>query len=513
MYVASYQEYAERERARAHQSRQRAGAVPAHRWQPYADVDAPHPQRMAIESDADLIGYGGEAGGGKTDVLLGIAERQHRSIIFRRIFPSVRGIIERSREIFSGAMESRSTDSFNEQLHLWRLRGGQTIEFAAMQFEKDKEKYRGRPHDFYGFDELTEFSESQFRFVTAWNRSTRIDPLTGKPQRCRVVVTFNPPMDESGDWVVRLFLPWLAYQHPETYQHPHPAQPGELRWYAMIDGEECEVGPGPFEHKGEMIQPKSRTFIPASLKDNPALLEAGYGATIDALPEPLRSLLKGQFGAARVANPWQVIPTAWVRLAQTRWRERRQPAGLPQATGMDVARGGKAQTVLAHFYANYCAALDKHAGAATPDGPSAAALALPYAGGLAGIYVDIIGVGGSAFDSLKANGVHVTGVNFAESAAGLRDRSGKLGFYNVRAAAYWLFREALDPDHGDDLALPDDPELLADLCAPTWRLTTRGVLIESKEDIAERLGRSPDCGDAVVLAHWGATQGGYEPGI
>ena len=51
------------------------------------------------------------------------------------------------------------------------------------------------------------------------------------------------------------------------------------------------------------------------------------------------------------------------------------------------------------------------------------------------------------------------------------------------------------------MALPPDPELKADLCAPTWKLTARGILVESKEDINARIGRSPDKGDSLVYAH------------
>jgi hypothetical protein len=38
------------------------------------------------------------------------------------------------------------------------------------------------------------------------------------------------------------------------------------------------------------------------------------------------------------------------------------------------------------------------------------------------------------------------------------------------------------------------------------RTTGGGILIESKEDIKERIGRSPDAGDAVVLAYYGVKQ-------
>ena len=174
-----------------------------------------------------------------------------------------------------------------------------------------------------------------------------------------------------------------------------------------------------------------------------------------------------------------------------------------------MARGGKDKTVLARFYGKWLAPLDKYPGAATPNGQSVAALATVYAHALMGVFIDVIGVGASAYDMLRSNQVRVQGVNFAEAEIirDMRDKSGRLKFRNVRAAAYWKLREALDPETGEELALPPDPELLADLAAPRWELTAGGVLIESKEDISERLSRSPDCGDAVTLAYWGIKHG------
>ena len=67
---------------------------------------------------------------------------------------------------------------------------------------------------------------------------------------------------------------------------------------------------------------------------------------------------------------------------------------------------------------------------------------------------------------------------------------------------YWKMREDLDPESGLDLALPPGDEIIADLVAPTWRMTTSGVLIEPKKDVRKKLGRSPGQGDAVVLANY-----------
>src|SRR5690606_28848424 len=119
-----------------------------------------------------------------------------------------------------------------------------------------------------------------------WARTT--DPR----QRVRIIATGNPPTTAEGEWVIRYWRAWL------DAQHPYPAQPGELRWYARVDNEDQERESGePFAWKGETITPKSRTFIPALLRDNPHLSHDGrYEAVLQNLPEPLRSqLLFGDF--------------------------------------------------------------------------------------------------------------------------------------------------------------------------------------------------------------------------
>jgi hypothetical protein len=70
---------------------------------------------------------------------------------------------------------------------------------------------------------------------------------------------------------------------------------------------------------------------------------------------------------------------------------------------------------------------------------------------------------------------------------------------NLRAELFWRMRDALDPMSGEDLALPNDPELLADLCSANYKSGVSGVLIEEKNEIKKRIGRSPDYGDAVLL--------------
>jgi hypothetical protein len=79
-------------------------------------------------------------------------------------------------------------------------------------------------------------------------------------------VASNPPTTAEGLWVVKYWGPWL------DITHPNPAKPGELRWFTTVAGEDREVaGPGPHLIYGEPIYARSRTFIRATLSDNPDL--------------------------------------------------------------------------------------------------------------------------------------------------------------------------------------------------------------------------------------------------
>ena len=463
-----------------------------HLWTPHPQN---RPQQIAFESNADIIGYGGQAGGGKTDLLLGEAVTRHKkSVIFRREASQLRDIIERSREII------RDNGNLNESLHIWRnLPGGRSLEFGGIKEPGDINKWRGRPHDLKGFDEATEFPEQMVRMMMGWARST--DPS----QICQTILTFNPPTSAEGRWVIPFFGPWL------DRQHPNPAQPGELRWYARLNDTDVERPNGePFEHitaSGvvETIKPLSRTFIPASVRDNPYLANTEYVTMLQSLPEPLRSqLLYGDFEAGIQDDEWQVIPTEWVRLAQKRWQERAAPTTRMTSMGVDVARGGKDKTVFAPRFGSWFAPLKTWAGAETKDGPSVALLVqkemVEHGDAQTVANIDVIGIGSSVYDhAAMVLTLNVVAVNWANH-SDATDKTGHFGFVNLRAEHTWKFREALDPEHGDNLALPPDAELLADLTAPRYEVRANGIKVESKEDIKERIGRSPDRGDAVVLA-------------
>ncbi len=158
---------------------------------------------------------------------------------------------------------------------------------------------------------------------------------------------------------------------------------------------------------------------------------------------------------------------------------------------------------VAPLHGKWFAPLEVYPGSSVPDGPTAAALLVVYLVTGIPVGIDVIGIGGSVYDSANlTEGANAVAINNSEGVPDLRDKSEKLKFINVRAASYWGLREALDPDNGLNLALPPDSHLLAELCAPRFKLTSRGIQIEAKEDITARLGHSPNRADAVVMAWW-----------
>lgn len=456
---------------------------------------------MAYESQADITGYGGAAGGGKTDFIVGEALTKHkRALIIRKEKAQTEGVIQRLEEVIG------NKNGFNSQKAIWKTNVGMCplIEFGGLDNPGDERRWQGRPHDLKAFDEVTEQREAQVRFIMGWTRSN--DPKI----KSRVIMTFNPPTTTEGRWVIAFFAPWL------DPKHPNPAKPGELRWFTTIEGKDQEVtDPRPFvlrtdgthdydfnpdDHKPEdIIEPKSRTFIPARLTDNPIYMKAGYMSTLQSLPEPLRSqMLYGDFTAGIEDDAMQVIPTAWVEAAQARWH--RPDALAPMDTlGVDVARGGKDNTVIARRHGMWFDEPLVYPGSQTPNGPTVAGLVLAAKRDDAPILIDVIGVGSSPYDFLTENNQQVAGVNVAEKSLAT-DKSGRLGMFNQRSELWWKMREALDPANNTGIALPPSKQLLAELCAPLWKLSGAKIQLESREAIIERIGKSPDLASAYCLA-------------
>lgn len=451
-------------------------------------VPNPGPQTDAYFSEADVLLYGGEPGGGKSALLLGLAFNEHkRTILMRRQYGDLERIIEDALKIHGGK------NGFNgSPPPRLRISEDQTIYFRAAQRVGDEQGTMGQGRDLLAIDEATHFAESQIRFMMGWVRSE--DPN----QRCRTVLATNPPLSAEGLWVTKMFAPWLD----PTFKNP--ANPGELRWVISDEkGEDLWVD-GPNDHReilGKIRKPTSRSYIPASVKDNPFYAGTDYETTLDAMPEPFRSLLMGGFRVAFEDRENQVIPTQWILDAQNRWKEDGHRNSPMTTMALDPAGGGNDAEVIARRHGDWVAPLILTEGEDTADGSKTAARIVQARRNECGLVIDVGGgYAGGVSVRLKDNSIPFTKFNGANTSQS-RTIDGSLGFANERAAACWALREELDPDRegGATLALPPDPELLADLTALTFEVRTNGILIISKDKIREMIGRSPGRGDAVVM--------------
>jgi hypothetical protein len=477
----------------------------------------PGPQTHCKLTPAFITLYGGQAGGGKTDLGIGLAMTEHKkSLLIRRQYTDLKGMTDRAIEI------NGTNDGFNGSAPpRLSTTDGRLLMFGSAKDFNSLMTFQGVARDLLYVDEAAQVPGAFIKTLIAWTRSEDPD------QRCRVILGSNPPLTDEGEWMMQMFGAWL------DAHHPNPAEPGELRWFCTDPfGQDVAVpGPGVYEYNDEGMpvlseldendpaayRATSRTYIPASLQDNKYLLDTGYKQVLDSLEEPLRSALRdGDFKKARQDSELQLIPSDWIRQAMDRWLPH-PPDMMPQTCiGVDVAQGGTDRTVLARRHAGWYNEFIDLPGRETPDGKSVAGHVLQHRMNQADVVIDMGGgYGGAAYERLASNlpDNPATGepiVHKYKGAAGsnAKTKQGGLPFYNKRAEAFYRFKEALDPGQpgGSDIQLPNDDQMFRELCSIRLKEDDATMLqLEPKKALVKRVGKSPNKADAVVMA-W--TQGG-----
>jgi hypothetical protein len=227
----------------------------------------PGPQRAFLSSPADLIIYGGAAGGGKTwslllDPLRHIAHPAFRGVLFRRVAPQITnpgGLWDESMNLYphAGGVPQRSRLE-------WAFPSGARIKFGHMQYEDDKLDWQGAQIVYVGFDEGTHFSQGQVFYLLSRMRS-----MTGIRPTMRL--TCNPDADS---WIAA-FIAWWIDQETGL---PIPERSGVVRWFVR-EGDTIVWA----ETRAALVaqfplqQPKSATFIPATIHDNRRLMRRDPG--------------------------------------------------------------------------------------------------------------------------------------------------------------------------------------------------------------------------------------------
>ena len=244
------------------------------------------PQATCLGSSADIAIYGGAAGGGKSwalklDALRGINDPNFRGVMFRRVTTNLTnqgGLVDESRRVFGPHGELVTSPRIE-----WRFPSGATIQMSHLQHEKNKEDHKGAQYTFIGFDELTEFTETQIWYLLSRNRSPE------SQFRPWMRATTNPDADS---WVRDLIRWWL-----DDDGYPIPERSGFIRWFVK-DGDELrwlETQEDLDEVQARGLLPMSFTFIAASLHDNRALMDKDpqYLGRLQALDSVERAKLLG----------------------------------------------------------------------------------------------------------------------------------------------------------------------------------------------------------------------------
>ncbi|MCK5432117.1 MAG: terminase family protein, partial [Gammaproteobacteria bacterium] len=161
------------------------------------------PQELFLSSCADIVIFGGGAGGGKTVGILleGLRHKDVKGfgvVIFRRTYPEIKneGSLWDTSAIFYPLIGGEAVES----ALLWKFKSGTSIRFAHLQHEKDKYDWQGSQIPLIEMDELTHFTESQFFYLMSRNRST----CGVKPY---IRATCNPDADS---WVARFIDWWIG---------------------------------------------------------------------------------------------------------------------------------------------------------------------------------------------------------------------------------------------------------------------------------------------------------------
>lgn len=259
-------------------------------------------QRVFIELDDTEAFYGGAAGGGKSDALLAAALEfvhvpRYRAIIFRRTSPRLQELIDRSREWLEGKAE------FNEQKLRWSFPSGAWLHFGHMQHEADKYNFKSFEFQFIGWDELTEFLESQYTYMFSRLRAGecalhRDGPKNGCPTCQRVhllsqvprrVRSSSNPEGEGRDWVKDRFVSDEAAD-------------------AIFSGEYRDIYHNEIEKDGRRVQ---IPFVPSRAEDNPGIVAEKY------FEESLANLAPVERARLKVGD-WKirengVIQLGWLR--------------------------------------------------------------------------------------------------------------------------------------------------------------------------------------------------------
>lgn len=209
--------------------------------------------------------FGGAAGPGKSVALLASALAYadvpgYNALLLRRTYPDLSqpGALMDLAQRWLGPTSARLHDGKR-----WHFPSGATLSFGYLDNEAAKYQYAGAEFAFVGFDELTQFSETQYTFLfSRLRRSRSFRPDV--PLRMR---TASNPGGRGHEWVRRRFLdpalcsPRRSFLPARLEDNPHLNVEEYLESLAELD----PVTRAQLRHGDWEIRPEGNFFAAARL--------------------------------------------------------------------------------------------------------------------------------------------------------------------------------------------------------------------------------------------------------
>lgn len=227
---------------------------------PYIPHDPTLKQAQGLLNLTPEMLYGGSAGGGKSDWLLAAGLQfvefpGYAALLLRHSYTDLAlpgALMDRSHEWLDG------TDArWSSATKMWSFPSGATLSFGYLEHPNDMYRYQSAEFQFIGFDELTQFTETQYLYL-----SSRLRKLKGSDIPLRLRAASNPG-GIGHDWVKRRFIDLSRSQMRE----------------------------------------EGRAFLPAGLTDNPYINQDEYKLSLMRLDPVTRDqLLKGDWNITAAAG-------------------------------------------------------------------------------------------------------------------------------------------------------------------------------------------------------------------
>ena len=400
----------------------------------------------------DLL-FGGAIRGGKSYVAIALV------LLLCRMYPGSRWAIVRKD---LPTLRRNTIPTFDKIAHpfagpikrdewISTCANGSQIVFFSESFDTDPDLNRWRGLELNGFllEEGNELQRASFNKAIERAGSWSVPSGQQQPPPF-ILLTCNP----SPNWIKQLFYdPWFA---------------GTLK--------------APF------------FYLPASVVDNPHL-DPAYVKSLENLKlTDLATYQRFVLGDwSQSDDPTQLIKFDWINASKNV-----DPIAGKKRLGVDVARYGDDDSCFCEVEGNRVVGLEYHHGLSidrTAEYVQAKICNGPIDAGF--VFVDVVGLGAGVADILQKEGYRV--VQVISGAKADENPNSFFQFKNLRSQLWWELREKFRL--GQICLDVDDTRLVEDLTAPRYSITSDKILmVESKDDIKKRIGRSTDAGDALVYA-------------